>query len=56
MKEKAGGTFSYRCVKHFDQKIFLDDLANQPWSVVQVFDDPNDSYYIGLGLHCSLVW
>ena len=34
---------SYRNIKMFDETQFLHALANQPWSVLNIFDDANDA-------------
>ena len=34
---------NYRCTKTFDEDQFLTDLNNQPWSVIDIFDDSNDA-------------
>ena len=34
---------NYRNTKTFDEEQFLNDLNNQPWSVIDIFDDANDA-------------
>jgi exonuclease III len=34
---------SYRSMKHFEVNDFLDELSNQPWSILDIFDDVNES-------------
>ena len=34
---------NYRDTKTFDEEQFLNDLNNQPWSVIDIFDDANDA-------------
>ena len=34
---------NYRNTKTFDEEQFLNDLSNQPWSVIDIFDDANDA-------------
>lgn len=38
-----GGTMRYRSMKNFKNDEFLQDLSNQPWSVCDCFEDPEDS-------------
>lgn len=33
----------YRSTKHFQDNHFLDDLSSQPWSVIDIYSDPNDA-------------
>ena len=35
-----------RSFKRFNEESFRNDLANAPWSVCSIFDDPDDSCYI----------
>ena len=34
---------SYRDTKSFDESAFVSDLENQPWSVIDIFDNANDA-------------
>ena len=36
-------TIIYRSMKHFDENKFLDELSNQPWSTVDMFEDLDNS-------------
>ena len=36
-------TINYRCTKTFDEEQYLNDLSNQPWSIIDIFDDANDA-------------
>ena len=36
-------TIQYRNTKDFNDTTFLDDLSNQPWNTIDIFDNPNDS-------------
>lgn len=33
----------YRDTKYFSENDFISELATQPWSVIDIFDDPNDA-------------
>lgn len=35
-------TIQYRSYKNFNKELFLSDLESQPWSVLDMFDDPDD--------------
>ena len=37
-------TITYRSMKHFEENQFLADLGAQPWSVLDMYDDPNDAF------------
>ncbi|KAL4238884.1 hypothetical protein ACF0H5_003591 [Mactra antiquata] len=41
---------SYRNVKNFNEELFLQDLQYQPWSTIDIYDDPNDAldYFVQL--------
>ena len=47
---RNGGIICYRKMKHFNIKAFQDDLALQPWSIIEVFDDIDDN----IGTWCDL--
>ena len=38
--------FQYRSMKYFDEDLFLDDLSKVPFHVAEIFDDPNDAYWL----------
>ncbi|XP_053398328.1 uncharacterized protein LOC128556711 [Mercenaria mercenaria] len=33
----------YRNMKHFDESVFLESLEQQPWSILDIYEDPNDA-------------
>ena len=41
---------SYRDTKHFNQSEFIQELENQPWSVINIYDNVSDAldYFINL--------
>ena len=56
--DSVHNTITYRQMKNFDQTMFLQDLAyhyryliiaylftleNQPWGILDIYDDPNDA-------------
>ena len=41
--ESKHKTITYRSVSHFDDLAFLSDLEAQPWSTLDIFDNPNDA-------------
>ena len=46
LKNKKGQshiTINYRCLKKFNADNFLSDLSHQPWSLIDVFTEPNDA-------------
>jgi hypothetical protein len=44
---------NFRSMKNFNEKDFITDLENQPFSVIDIFDDPNDAldYFCDLFLN-----
>jgi hypothetical protein len=36
-------TIKYRYLKNFNADKFLDDLSKQPWSLIDMFNDPDDA-------------
>ena len=43
-------TIHYRSYKHFNEQNFLKDLECQPWSVLDIYDDPDDAldYFVNI--------
>ena len=37
-------------MKHFNEKEFLEDLTDQPWFLIDIYDDPDDSVQLFLDL------
>jgi len=52
-KNPLHSTIRYRSYKHFNEEQFLNDLKNQPWSVLDIYDDPDDAlgYFLELFLN-----
>jgi exonuclease III len=49
-------TITYRSMKNFDETNFLTDLSNQPWSLLELYDDsPDDSIDMFLDLFNSVL-
>ncbi|XP_060561384.1 uncharacterized protein LOC132721143, partial [Ruditapes philippinarum] len=42
-KKSLHQIIQYRNVKKFDEKEFLESLEQQPWSLIEIFEDPNDA-------------
>ena len=42
-KEPVHRYVSYRDTKRFNETDFLNDLENQPWSVIDIFEDASDA-------------
>ena len=43
-------TIAYRSMKHFNENAFLEDLSDQPWFLIDIYDDPDDSTQLFLDL------
>ena len=41
--ESKHKTITYRSMNNFDTSAFLSDLETQPWSTLDIFDNPNDA-------------
>ena len=41
--ESIHRTITYRQMKKFDPSIFIHDLENQPWGLLDIFDEPNEA-------------
>ncbi|CAB3985229.1 Hypothetical predicted protein, partial [Paramuricea clavata] len=35
-----------RNFKHFNERLFLEDLSSIPWEYANNFNDPNDSWFV----------
>ena len=47
--------FQYRSMKHFDEKQFLKDVSYIPFQVCNIFDDPNDSYWLFSKMYSNII-
>ena len=42
-------------MKHFDEKVFIADVSVIPFQVCDIFDDPNDSYWLFNELYTDIL-
>ena len=47
--------FQYRSMKHFNENEFLKDMSFIPFHVTNIFDDPNDSYWLFNELYTDIL-
>ena len=47
--------FQYRSMKNFNENDFLTDMSYIPFHVCDIFDDPNDSYWLFNELYCDVL-
>ena len=45
----------YRSTKHFDSNLFIQELEDQPWSLIDVFDDPNDALIVWIDIFTAVL-
>ena len=48
-------SISYRSMKTFNENEFLDDLSNQPWFLIDIYDNPDDATELFLELFQSVL-
>ena len=41
--ESKHKTITYRCMRNFDIQEFLEELKSQPWSLLNMYENPNSA-------------